>query len=297
MTLGRRYRVGAMALVAVAATILTTGCGGKSVTVAGDQVGCVYSSANSGHKFKRSIEPGQKVNIGKTDELVRIPMGDQIYNITTTSNQRRWRRTQVLAVHEGPDGRVGRGSAEVQVQHRRRQGVPVVLEVRAPDVVVRRSRIRGEHGDRAAADGMVPLPRRGARRHDEQVVHDGSSCMDMAAARLRIRSDGEGAQDERAGERDLRKVHRRDVHEVPRVEPRQQLLLRGPARADGPGATPGCPPMYFQILSVYPRDKALSRRARAAQAARRGAGATASGGKLKAQNRRPRSSRRTRRGR
>jgi hypothetical protein len=26
----------------------------------------------------------------------------------------------------------------------------------------------------------------------------------------------------------------------------------------GPGTTPGCPPMYLQVLSVYPRDKALS---------------------------------------
>ena len=37
------------------------------------------------------------------------------------------------------------------------------------------------------------------------------------------------------------------------------VLLRRPARADGRRARPpGCPPMYFQILSVYPRDKALA---------------------------------------
>lgn len=60
---------------------------GENVTVAGDQVGCVYGSADSGHKFKRSIQPGQTVNIGKTDELVLLPSGDQIYNVTTSTGK------------------------------------------------------------------------------------------------------------------------------------------------------------------------------------------------------------------
>ena len=52
---------------------LTLRSTGRSVTVPGDQIGCVYSSVESGHKFIRSIQPGERVTVGKTDELVQLP--------------------------------------------------------------------------------------------------------------------------------------------------------------------------------------------------------------------------------
>ena len=59
---------------------------GRSVTVPGDQIGCVYSNLESGHKFIRSIQPGERVTIGKTDELVQLPTNDIVYNITSRNS-------------------------------------------------------------------------------------------------------------------------------------------------------------------------------------------------------------------
>jgi hypothetical protein len=56
---------------------------GRTVAVGADQVGCVYSSFASGHNFIRSIQPGERVTIGKTDELVQLPTNDIVYNITS----------------------------------------------------------------------------------------------------------------------------------------------------------------------------------------------------------------------
>ena len=69
---------------AVASGIWIAGYGHKSITVAGDQVGCVYSSAGSGHKFRRTIQPGQEVRSSNSDDLVLLPTGDQIYYVSTS---------------------------------------------------------------------------------------------------------------------------------------------------------------------------------------------------------------------
>src|SRR5581483_4546802 len=59
---------------------------GRSVTVPGDRIGCVYSSRETGHRFIRSIQPGERVTIGKTDELVQLPTNDIVYNITSRNS-------------------------------------------------------------------------------------------------------------------------------------------------------------------------------------------------------------------
>src|SRR5262245_32599639 len=58
---------------------------GRSVTVPGDEIGCVYSSLESGHKFIRSVQPGERVRVGKMDELVLLPTNDILYNISGRS--------------------------------------------------------------------------------------------------------------------------------------------------------------------------------------------------------------------
>ena len=88
----KRHRIAALVTLIVVLVLAAAAGGafyyvehmGKDVSVAGDQVGCVYGSANSGHKFKRSIQPGQTVNIGKTDELVLLPAATR----STTSRPR-----------------------------------------------------------------------------------------------------------------------------------------------------------------------------------------------------------------
>src|SRR5436305_3194214 len=94
----KRLRGAAAAVAALVAVFAASGCGGgRGVTIAGDQFGCVYTSAERGHEFVRAIDPGQNVSIGSTDELVLIPTGDQIYNMTTTENHTRFAPERVLA--------------------------------------------------------------------------------------------------------------------------------------------------------------------------------------------------------
>ena len=73
----------------------------RSVTVAGDQIGCAYGSAATGHKFVRSIQPGQRASIAKTDELVLLPNGDQIYNVSTSGSRTQGAPDRVLAFTKG----------------------------------------------------------------------------------------------------------------------------------------------------------------------------------------------------
>lgn len=85
-------------LVAISAVVVAVAAGGgvaaflllrdtgRTVAVSADQIGCVYSSVESGHNFIRSIQPGERVTIGKTDELVRLPTNDIVYNITSRNN-------------------------------------------------------------------------------------------------------------------------------------------------------------------------------------------------------------------
>src|SRR3954454_2910541 len=97
----RTYSLAGIPLLALVLAFVTSGCGGKTVTVPGDMVGCVYSSAQSGSQFERSIQPGQSINLSKSDELVLLPTGDQIYNITTSSNRTGQATSRVLAFTRG----------------------------------------------------------------------------------------------------------------------------------------------------------------------------------------------------
>ena len=104
----RKWMIGA-ALVAVAGAAVGIAIGvswlrnygHRTVTIAGDQIGCVYGDAASGHRFERSIQPGERARVGNGDQLVVLPTGDQIYNVTTSPNRTEQAPSRVLAFTQG----------------------------------------------------------------------------------------------------------------------------------------------------------------------------------------------------
>lgn len=262
----RRHRVPALvALIvllvlaaAAVAAIVVIRHEGKSVTVAGDQIGCVYGSANSGHKFKRSIQPGQTVDIRKTDELVLLPNGDQVYNITTSGNRTEAAPDRVLAFTKG--------QTAVWVEG--------VLKFRFNTSGGKACQWYSKYGLKSASYGDLGFAVRSgieqkqtgwyrflAEAHGDtmrQVVHDGSSAWTWQ--QLAYGSDP-------------------TLTTKPTAEPvsvgygkhigamfTKYLALNLGSNyfcgvqpgLSGAGEIAGCPPMYFQILSVYPRDESLA---------------------------------------
>jgi hypothetical protein len=256
-------RLGMGALAAVAVAFVAAGCGGKSVTIAGDQVGCVYSSADSGQVFKRSIPPGGRVDIASTDQLVLLPTSDQIYNMTTSENKTQYAPSQVLAFTKG--------QTAVWVEG--------VLKFRFNTSGDQACKFYSKYGLQTGGNGnfgfavpaktsktQAPPSHEGwyrflAQAHAQtmqQVVHDGSSAWTWQ--QLAYGSDPA-------------------VKTKPSTEPisvgygkhigtmfTKYLTLNLGASyfcgvqplLTGAGKNAQCPPMYFQILSVYPRDKSLA---------------------------------------
>jgi hypothetical protein len=81
--------------------LLASACGGKTVTVPSDKVGCVFESAQAGRQFVRSIQPGERVDIGGSDDLVLLPTTDQLYNMTTSPSRTALAPSRVLAFTKG----------------------------------------------------------------------------------------------------------------------------------------------------------------------------------------------------
>ncbi len=285
MHMPRKWKLVAAVVVAlavaagvVAGVFFVSGYGERSVTVAGDRIGCVYSAASSGHQFKRSIPPGQKVGISNSDELVLLPTGDQIYNITTSGNRTQLAPARVLAFTKG--------QTAVWVEG--------VLKFRFNTAGDRACKWYSKYGLQTASYGDLGFAVRSgieerqtgwyrflAEAHGDtmrQVVHDGSSAWTWQ--QLAYGSDP-------------------TVDAKPTSEPvsvgygkhigamfTKYLALNLGDRyfcgvqpgLTGVGHEEGCPPMYFQILSVDPARRVARGGARQAQAARRGADAAAAGG-------------------
>jgi hypothetical protein len=259
MIIGKHHRFWASALPAAAAVAVIAGCGsGTRVTVAGDQVGCVYSSAESGHKFIRSLEPGQRVSIGKTDELVLIPTGDQIYNMTTTSNHTPLAPDRVLAFTKAQTAVWVEGVLKFRFN---------TAGGKACDWYSRYGLQSATYGDLGFAVRTDISPKRTgwyrflAETHGDtmkQVVHDGSTPWTWQ--QLAYGSDP-GTQVSASAE----PVSIGYGKHIGAMFTKYLSLNLGGSyfcgvqpSLTGAGETAGCPPMYFQILSVYPRDKVLS---------------------------------------
>jgi hypothetical protein len=250
-------RMAALALVA-AATTAVAGCGGgKGVTVAEDQVGCVYGSAESGSTFIRAIEPGHTVSIGKTDELVLIPIGDQIYNITTSENHTRLAPERVLAFTKGQTAVWVEGVLKFRFN---------TSNGKACTWYTRYGLQNSSYGDLGFAVKTDVSPRRTgwyrflAETHGDtmkQVVHDGSSAWSWQQLAYGSDPTVQTASTEPVSI-DYGKHIGAMFSKYLALDLGGDYFCGVQPALTGPGTTPGCPPMYFQVLSVYPRDKALA---------------------------------------
>jgi hypothetical protein len=233
---------------------------GRSVTVPGDQIGCVYSSIDSGHEFIRSIKPGERVTIGKTDELVQLPTNDIVYNITSRGSSPDAPQ-HLLAYTKGQVGLFVEG----------------VLKFRfntAGDSACKwysRYGMQSTYGDM----GFTVVPgSAGVQESDhtgwyrflaeaqantmKQVVHDGSSAFTWQ----QLTYGADPSVKVAAGSEPVGITYGKHIGAL--LTKYLTLDLGGnffcgvQPGLTGAGAAEGCPPMYFQVVSVYPRDKTLA---------------------------------------
>jgi hypothetical protein len=250
----------ALPVLAGAIALVAAGCGGKSVTVAGDMIGCVYSSADSGHQFKRSIQPGERVNIGKADELVLLPTSDQLYNLTTSSNRTTLAPSRVLAFTKGQTAVWVEGVLKFRFNTAGNQACKWYSKFGVQN---------SSFGDLGFAVRNKSAQRRTgwyrflAEAHGDtmrQVVHDGSSAWTWQ--QLAYGSDPAVKPAASAAEEPVSVSYGKHIGAMFTkylgLNLGDQYFCGAQPGLSGAGETAGCPPMYFQILSVYPRDESLA---------------------------------------
>jgi hypothetical protein len=233
---------------------------GRSVTVPGDQIGCVYSSVVTGHAFIRSIKPGERVTIGKTDELVQLPTNDIVYNITSRNTSPEAPQ-HLLAYTKGQVGLYVEG----------------VLKFRfntAGDNACKwysRYGMQSSYGDMGftvapSSEGVQQSPHTGwyrflAEAHAntmKQVVHDGSTAFTWQ----QLTYGADPSVKSPAGAEPVGITYGKHIGTL--LTKYLTLDLGGnyfcgvQPGLTGAGAAEGCPPMYFQVISEYPRDDTLA---------------------------------------
>lgn len=239
---------------------LTLRSTGRSVTVPGDQIGCVYSSLESGHKFIRSIQPGERVTVGKTDELVQLPTNDIVYNITSRNSS-----------PEAPGHLLAYTRGQVALF------VEGVLKFRfntAGDNACKwysRYGMQSSYGDMgftvaAKSEGVQQSPHTGWYRFlaeaqantMKQVVHDGSTAFTWQ----QLTYGADPSVKSAASAEPVSITYGKHIGAL--LTKYLALDLGGnyfcgvQPGLTGAGAAEGCPPMYFQLISTYPRDKTLA---------------------------------------
>jgi len=233
---------------------------GESVTVPGDQIGCVYSSLESGHKFIRSIQPGERVTIGKTDELVQLPTNDIVYSITSRNTS-----------PDAPQHLLAFAKGQVALF------VEGVLKFRfntTGDVACKwysRYGMQSTYGDMGftvtpGAEAVQESPHTGwyrflAEAHAntmKQVVHDGSTGFTWQQLTYGADPNVKSA----ATSEPVGITYGKHIGAL--LTKYLALDLGGnyfcgvQPGLTGAGTAEGCPPMYFQVISEYPRDDALA---------------------------------------
>jgi len=233
---------------------------GRRVTVPGDQIGCVYSSIDSGHEFIRSIQPGERVTIGKSDELVQLPTNDILYSITSR-NSSPDAPQHLLAYTKGQVGLFVEG----------------VLKFRfntAGDNACKwysRYGMQTTYGDMGFTvapgnGGVQQSPHTGWYRFlaeaqantMKQVVHDGSSGFTWQ----QLTYGADPSVKSAASAEPVGITYGKHIGAL--LTKYLALDLGGnyfcgvQPGLTGAGAARGCPPMYLQLVSVYPRDKTLA---------------------------------------
>jgi hypothetical protein len=233
---------------------------GTSVTVPGDQIGCVYSSLESGHKFIRSIPPGKRVTIGETDELVQLPTSDIVYNITSRNGSPE-APGHLLAYTKGQVGLFVEG----------------VLKFRfntAGDNACKwysRYGMQSAYGDMGFAvtpknNGLQQSPHAGWYRFlaeaqantMKQVVHDGSTAWTWQQLTYGADPNVKTAPGPEPVSITYGKHIGALVSKYIALDLGGQYFCGVQPGLTGAGAAEGCPPMYFQVISTYPRDTSLA---------------------------------------
>jgi hypothetical protein len=247
----------ALLLLTGALVLAASACGGKHLTVAGDMVGCVYSSPDTGSAFRRSIQPGQRVSVAKSDVLVLLPTGDQLYNMTTSPRRTTLAPSRVLAFT--------RGQTAVWIEG--------VLKFRFNTAGDKECKWYSRFGVQSSAFGDLgfaartkALQRRAgwfrflAEAQGDtmrQVVHDGSSAWTWQELAY-----GSDPAVKRTSAEPVSVTYGKHIGAMFTkyldLNLGDRYFCGVQPGLTGGGETPGCPPMYFQILSVYPRDRSLS---------------------------------------
>ena len=217
------------------------GYGHRNVTVPGNAVGCVYGDAASGHRFVRAIAPGERARIGNRDQVVVLPTGDQTFNVTTSPNRTDAAPSRVLAFTSG--------QTAVWVEG--------VLKFRFNTAGDRACRWYSKYGQLQRTGWFRVL----AETHGDtlrQVVHDGSSAWtwqqlaygsDPTLRRLASAEPVSVGYGKHIGALFTKYLA---------LNLGDQFFCGVQPGLTGAGPEQGCPPMYFQILSVYPRDASLA---------------------------------------
>ena len=260
-------RVWMLVPAAVLVALLAAGCGGsKGERIGSDQIGCVYSSADSGSEFKRVIRPGERADVGGSDQLVLLPTNDQVYNLSTTGGHTQGAPTQVLAFTRGQvavyvEGvlkfrfnttgdtacawytKYGLGSSYGDF------GFAVRPDAKTPD---------GQPAPPPSHDGYYQFLAESHGNTMKQVVHDGSAPWTWQ--QLAYGSDP--AVKTKPTNEPISVGYGKHIgamfSKYLRLNLGKDYFCGVQPGLSGAGETEGCPPIYFQVLSVSPRDKALS---------------------------------------
>ena len=261
----RRLVLQAAVIVAIAAGgtvagLLLLGGTGRSVAVPGDQIGCVYGSLESGHNFIRSIQPGERVTIGKTDELVQLPTNDIVYNITSRGSSPEaplhllaYTQGQVALFVEGVLKFRFNTAGDSACKWYSRYGMQSTygdmgFTVAAKSQGAQESGHTGFYRFLAEAQGNTM----------KQVVHDESTGFTWQ--QLTYGADP-NVKNPVSGE-PVSITYGKHIGAL--LTKYLALDLGGnffcgvQPGLTGAGTANGCPPMYFQLTSEYPRDKTLS---------------------------------------
>jgi regulator of protease activity HflC (stomatin/prohibitin superfamily) len=214
--------------------------GERTVTVAGNRIGCVYSSATSGGHFERAIAPGAQARVSNSAQVVRLPTGEQTFDVSTSASRSQGAPSRVLAFTK----------AQTAVW------VEGVLKYRFNTENARACRWYSKYGLQTLRWSAVV-----AQAHADtlrQVVHDGSSAWtwqqlaygsDPAVKTVRTTEPISVGYGKHIGAMFTKYLG---------LNLGDRYFCGVQPGLSGLGEVGGCPPMYFQILSVYPRDEALA---------------------------------------
>jgi hypothetical protein len=249
--------------VAVLGVIVAAGCGGsKGVRVGSDQVGCVYSSPDSGSEFKRAARPGERVRVAGSDQLVLLPTNDQVYNMTTSGGRTAGAPSQVLAFTKGQVPVYVEGVAKFRFDTTGDTACAWYTKYGLNSSY-------GDFGFLARQDAKTPAATPSHRGYYrflaealgntiKQVVHDGSAAWTWQ--QLAYGSDP--AVKTAPTTEPISVGYGRHIgamfSKYLRLSLGRTYFCGVQPGLSGAGETTGCPPIYFEVLSVSPRDKALA---------------------------------------